>query len=62
VTDQASILLVEVRLPEPGGKHLADHLKAPVERAVLNVILTLGDSERRGVGVASRVVGPEEAD
>jgi hypothetical protein len=57
-----STLLISVLLPEPGGEHLARHLREPLELAVLDVVTErLSELEYAGFSVTSEVVEVEPA-
>ena len=58
----APVLIIEVQFSEPGGEHLARHLREPLESAVVNEVAALSDLERRGLRVSSRIVGPDGID
>lgn len=53
------MVVVEVQFTASGGEHLARHLQRRLEGAVVGEIAELSDRERAGVGVTSRLIGPD---
>ena len=52
-------IVIEVQLTEPGSEHLAEHLRARLESAVVGEIADLSETERRGIRTTSRVLDAE---